>query len=388
MRKRVTKATAIVMAIMLVAVMAVSCGTRASAEEPEHMTNDAQLETAESSVMPAQTQPEQPTAVSQQQDDANAIVVEGELEETTQDLQAQAQGEGETVDLGLFPTGDNFMKPHSIDGIDINGKVVALTMDDGPSKYTPEVLDILKEEGVKATFFVIGENIAGREDVLKREYDEGHEIACHSWNHGTFTKLDFDTLMTEQISKTNDAIEAATGKRSIIDRPPGGAINKELAAKIQRPQILWSSDSEDWKYNRDMEQDAAVSAATEKAMNEIGDGGVILWHDLHKTAPGITRNLISQLKADGYQFVTISQLMQIAKLRGDDVGFLFSRAPKAGADAAQTGEGAKANDGETADSGQKADDSGQADVETDGDQGAESAAPAGDEADSAQGMDG
>ncbi len=345
MRKNIVKIIAVITAVMLVAFMAVSCGTRASAEEPEHTASDAQLETVESAVMPQsqEKQEEQAPIGSKQAGEADAIVVEGKLEEN-----AEAQTSGETVDLGLFPTGDNFMKPHSIDGIDINGKIVALTMDDGPSANTPEVLDILKDEGVKATFFVIGENIAGKEDILKREYDEGHEIAGHSWDHKSFTKLDFDTLMNEQISKTNDAIEAATGKRSIMDRPPGGAITEELAAKMQRPQILWSSDSEDWKFKRDMEKDAAISAATDKAMGEIGDGGVILWHDLHNTAPAIARNLISQLKADGYQFVTISQLMQIAKLRGEDVGFLFSRAPKAGAEAAKSEDGTNSGEEEKA----------------------------------------
>lgn len=375
MRKNIIKAIAFATAMALVAMMAVSCGTRASAEEPEHMEGNAQLETVESSVMPEQSQEqptEQPTAEAQQPEAADAIVVEGALEET-----AEAQGTGETVDLGLFPTGDNFMKPHSIDGIDINGKVVALTMDDGPSKYTSEVLDILKEEDVKATFFVIGQNIAGKEDILKREYDEGHEIACHSWDHASFTKLDFDALMTEQISKTNDAIEAATGKRSIMDRPPGGAINKELAAQMQRPQILWSSDSEDWKFNRDMEKDAAVSAAVDKAMGEVSDGGVILWHDLHKTAPDIARSLISQLKAEGYQFVTISQLMQIAKLRGEDVGFLFSSAPKAGADVAKSDDGAQEKQDEK--NTESMDNGGSAESEN----GAESAAPTDDVAEAA-----
>ncbi len=253
---------------------------------------------------------------------------EGSAEgDTPEDGKATQQ----SVELALFPTGDNFMKPHSIDGIDINGKVVALTMDDGPSKNTPAVLDALKEEGVKATFFIIGENVKGREDILKRAYDEGHEIGNHSWDHTSFQKISLDDVLEKQIGRTNDAIEAATGKRTIIDRPPYGAMSKDLAAQIKRPQIMWTADTEDWK-NKD------VDTSVEKAIGELGDGGMVLWHDLHSTAPGIAKKIIQKLKDKGYQFVTVTQLMQIAKLRGDDVGYYFTRAPKAEA-AADTGEG-------------------------------------------------
>lgn len=246
---------------------------------------------------------------------------------------APAEGEtaatAQSVELDLFPTGDNFMKPHSLDGIDVNGKVVALTMDDGPAKNTPAVLDVLKEEGVKATFFIIGENVEGREDILKRAYDEGHEIGNHSWDHTSFQKISVDDVLSKQIGRTNDAIEAATGKRTIIDRPPYGAMSKDLAAQIKRPQIMWTADTEDWK-NKD------VDVSVDKAISELGDGGMVLWHDLHSTAPGITKKIVQELKDKGYQFVTVTQLMQIAKLRGDDVGYYFTRAPKAEA-AADTG---------------------------------------------------
>ncbi len=265
---------------------------------------------------------------------AGAEAAEGATQEGEAPAESEVPAEGDapaaqSVELDLFPTGDNFMKPHSIDGIDINGKVVALTMDDGPSKNTPAVLDALKEAGVKATFFIIGENIKGREDILKRAYDEGHEIGNHSWDHTSFQKISLDDVLSKQIGRTNDAIEAATGKRTIIDRPPYGAMSKDLAAQIKRPQIMWTADTEDWK-NKD------ADASVEKAMNELSDGGMVLWHDLHSTAPGITKKIIQKLKDKGYQFVTVTQLMQIAKLRGDDVGYYFTRAPKAEAAAGDT----------------------------------------------------
>ncbi|MEA5003773.1 MAG: polysaccharide deacetylase family protein, partial [Christensenella sp.] len=152
-----------------------------------------------------------------------------------------------TTNLKQLQPKDGYMPPMSLDGIDpLNDKVVALTFDDGPGPYTEKLLDILKDNGVVATFFVLGENVERYPDIVKRAYEEGNEIGTHSWNHKDLKKLSLDGIMQDQYGKANDAIEAATGLRALIDRPPYGSMTEELAEQIGREQVLWSVDPLDW----------------------------------------------------------------------------------------------------------------------------------------------
>lgn len=241
---------------------------------------------------------------------------------------AEPSTAGSTNTLELLNFSEEFMKPGSLDGIDpYNDKVVALTFDDGPHPTnTEKLLDVLKANDAVATFFMVGENAAEYPDIVKRVYEEGNEIGTHSWDHSkNDLKWSHEEVM-DQITRCNDAIQEATGLRTIIDRPPEGAINEEVANAIGRAQILWDVDPNDWKpANRD------VDIVYDNVINggELHDGAIVLSHDIRETTVDAYDRIIKKLKDEGYKLVTVTQLMQIADLRGKDVTTRFNGAPSA-----------------------------------------------------------
>jgi peptidoglycan/xylan/chitin deacetylase (PgdA/CDA1 family) len=214
----------------------------------------------------------------------------------------------------------NYMAPFTLDGIDpFSDKVIAITFDDGPSAHTPALLDALKSSGVKATFFVVGEMADIRRDTLKRAYDEGHELATHSWDHPDLMTLTVDQIMTDQYGRTNDVIEEVTGKRALFDRPPSGSMTEERAGQLGRAQIMWNNDTLDWKLRS---KENGVQKIYDNIMNS-GDGSIILLHDLHEASVQAAIRAIPDLVGQGYKLITISQMMQVAKARGYDVPYKF-----------------------------------------------------------------
>ena len=238
-----------------------------------------------------------------------------------------------STNLKQLQAKEGYMPPKSLDGIDpLNDKVVALTFDDGPGPHTEKLLDILKDNDVVATFFVVGTNVAEYPDIVKREYEEGHEIGTHSWNHKDLKTISLDQIMQDQYGKANDAIEAATGLRALIDRPPYGSMTEELAEQIGREQILWSVDPLDWDAkgghkNPDSVYDRVVNGSDDGGY--LKDGGIVLSHDIHETTVDAYDKIIKALKDEGYKFVTVTQMMQIAEIRGKDVQYRFANAPTA-----------------------------------------------------------
>lgn len=239
------------------------------------------------------------------------------------------------TDIKQLRARDGFMPARSIDGIDpMNDKVIALTFDDGPHEtLTPELLQILKDNDVVATFFVVGTNVEKYPELVKQAYEQGNDIGTHSWNHPadeTWKNMSVDEKL-EQYRKANDAIEAATGLRALFDRPPGGRITEKEAAQLGREQILWSMDPKDWKKaNRDPDTIYTnVIEGGEGTEGKIADGGVILSHDIHASTVQAYDRIIKELKAEGYRFVTISQMMQIADARGEELKYMFYNAPTA-----------------------------------------------------------
>ncbi len=202
------------------------------------------------------------------------------------------------------------MAPRTLDGIDpFNDKVIAITFDDGPGTRTPELLDTLKANNAKATFFVVGEMADQRRDTLKREYDEGHEIATHSWTHSDLMTLTVDQIMTDEYGRTNDVIEEVTGKRALFDRPPGGSMTEERAEELGRAQVMWNNDTLDWKLRKE-------DNGLEKIYNNImdsQDGSVKLLHDLHETSVEAAMRAIPELVGQGYKLITVSQMMQVVQ---------------------------------------------------------------------------
>ncbi|PZM86681.1 hypothetical protein DLH72_00330 [Candidatus Gracilibacteria bacterium] len=188
-----------------------------------------------------------------------------------------------------------------------NGKkYVALTFDDGPSnKTTPKLLDILKKYDVKATFFVLGKLVAAYPNIVKREFEEGHEIANHSWDHPNLVNLKNEAVK-KQIFSTDDEIKKVIGKSVDLVRPPYGAHNKRVNDLIGKTIVMWNVDSLDWKHKN-------VKKNLDTSMSQVQNGSIILFHDIHQTSVDTIEPLIKKLKEQGYEFLTVSELLNIGQ---------------------------------------------------------------------------
>ena len=181
-------------------------------------------------------------------------------------------------------------------------KYIALTFDDGPSrKYTPILLDGLKERGVHATFFLMGKNIEGEEDIVKRMSEEGHLIGNHSYEHIQLTKAGAKAVC-EAVEHTQEQIEAITGKRPEYIRPPYGDWNEELEEEIGMTPVLWSLDSLDWKLKD-------TGKIIHQVLKDVQDVDIILLHDIFPSSVEAALELIDILQKEGYVFVTADELL-------------------------------------------------------------------------------
>ena len=181
-------------------------------------------------------------------------------------------------------------------------KYIALTFDDGPSrKYTPILLDGLKERGVHATFFLMGKNIEGEEDIVKRMSEEGHLIGNHSYEHIQLTKAGAKAVC-EAVEHTQEQIEAITGKRPEYIRPPYGDWNEELEEEIGMTPVLWSLDSLDWKLKD-------TGKIIRQVLKDVKDGDIILLHYIFPSSVEAALELIDILQKEGYVFVTADELL-------------------------------------------------------------------------------
>jgi peptidoglycan/xylan/chitin deacetylase (PgdA/CDA1 family) len=183
-------------------------------------------------------------------------------------------------------------------------RCVALTFDDGPGKYTAQLLDELAAARAPATFFLVGRNVAKYPDLVAREVADGHAVGNHSWDHHSLVTLPPDAVAAE-LDQTTAAIQAAAGVGTTLVRPPYGATNDQVAAALAArgdAAIMWSVDTEDWK-NRD------VALTTQRALAGAAPGSIILMHDIHPTTVQAVPGIIDQLRAAGYTLVTVPQLL-------------------------------------------------------------------------------
>ncbi|CVK18609.1 Peptidoglycan-N-acetylglucosamine deacetylase [Sporomusa sphaeroides DSM 2875] len=205
----------------------------------------------------------------------------------------------------------------TISKVPTNQKVVALTIDDGPHKrVTPEILAILKDKKVKATFFVLGTNVENSPTILAQEVADGHEIGVHAYNHPSLPKLS-DKKIEEEFEKAEAVILPITEKPTLF-RPPGGAFNERVLriAKQRGYQvILWSIDTRDWACPPEKKIIDAV-------FNEVKPGSIILMHDGQYPipTPHALGTIIDGLHERGYTFVTVSELLHY-----NEVGHTFPR---------------------------------------------------------------
>src|SRR5947207_5738674 len=190
--------------------------------------------------------------------------------------------------------------------VHVDGPYVAMTFDDGPSaKLTPKLLDLLAAYHIKATFFLIGQNVAENPDIGTREVREGHEVANHSWSHPNLAKMSDDGVR-DQLHKTEDAIRSASGNRPTLLRPPYGSIttrqkkwiNQEFGYKI----VLWDVDPLDWRR-------PGPNVVCNRIIKMARAGSIILAHDIHPGTVEAMPCVLSQLEAKGFKFVTVSELI-------------------------------------------------------------------------------
>ncbi len=183
-------------------------------------------------------------------------------------------------------------------------KVVAITFDDGPNwSTTTALLDGLRERGVRATFFIVGERIKGNEDLILRMKEEGHLIGNHSYSHTDLTKASEEQFMNE-INETNRLIEEITGEPVKFIRPPCGYWNDELADKVDMTAVLWNVDPLDWCTDD-------VGVVVGRVMDDVEDGDIILFHDIYGSSVTAALEVIDQLADRGFVFVTVEELLDI-----------------------------------------------------------------------------
>ncbi|RVX46291.1 peptidoglycan/xylan/chitin deacetylase (PgdA/CDA1 family) [Nonomuraea polychroma] len=179
-------------------------------------------------------------------------------------------------------------------------KCVALTFDDGPGPYTQTLLADLAAFRARATFYVVGQNVAMSPDVVRQTAEAGHELGNHSWSHRDLTRLTA-AQVRDDLRRTDEAIRKAAGVTPNTVRPPYGAVSDVVRAQTPHPLVLWSVDTLDWKH-----RDAAQ--VTRAAVSGARPGAIILFHDIHPTTVAAIPRVLRTLSARGYHFVTVTQL--------------------------------------------------------------------------------
>ncbi len=180
-------------------------------------------------------------------------------------------------------------------------KQVAITFDDGPSPYTEKLLNFLKENDIRVTFFLVGNRMSYYKDELVREAAEGHELGYHSYAHDIQTGLSTERI-TSDFNKSDKLLFDMTGKHFTVWRTPGGGYNNRVVNAVPLPHIMWSVDTLDW-------QTLNANSVYRAIVNSSRDGDIVLIHDLHRTSvDGAIMAMEQMLKGD-YEFVTVTELL-------------------------------------------------------------------------------
>lgn len=183
------------------------------------------------------------------------------------------------------------------------GKLIAITYDDGPGRYTDQLLDGLKARGAKATFFVLGDSASFRPDTVARAFQEGHQIANHSYSHPELTGMSAAGIQ-DQLKRVNALLDSICGQGGQYSvRAPFGSVNSTVKQNAGAPLIHWNVDPLDWKY-RDAQR------VKSQLVSGAKDGGILLVHDLYATTVEGSLAAIDALKAQGYEFVTVRELFR------------------------------------------------------------------------------
>lgn len=195
-------------------------------------------------------------------------------------------------------------------------KLIALTFDDGPySKTTNRILDCLEKNGGVATFFVVGYNIDDNVDTIKRAHEMGCEIANHTKDHKTLTKLS-DEEVVRQIHSPNEKLQELTGEPINLFRCPGGAY-KGKKDVIDMPIVLWSIDTEDWrkkdashKGRSEEERNRDLQKIADMVFSDAEKGDIVLMHDIYDFTADLCEIVIPGLVERGFRLVTVSEMFK------------------------------------------------------------------------------
>ena len=182
-------------------------------------------------------------------------------------------------------------------------KHIAITFDDGPGAYTSTLADILKNNKAHSTFFMLGKNLNYYRDVILKLYQNGNEIGYHSYAHQNFLRQEITTIQKE-FNTSNETLKSIIGTGFTLTRPPYGSINNTIKESLDTTFILWNIDTEDWRHKD-------VDYLKTYVMDNVFDGAIILFHDIHKTSIATIEELLPQLYVEGYQLVTVSDLAEI-----------------------------------------------------------------------------
>lgn len=182
-------------------------------------------------------------------------------------------------------------------------KLIAFTFDDGPHRGSTErLLDGLRERGAKGTFFLVGQEIDEARDLVERMRDEGHQIGNHTWSHKRLDELAEEELIQE-IGKTDALLQSVAGPGEYWFRPPYGFLRKGTENLVGVPVVRWSVDPRDWE-SRD------TPKIVRAVLDAVQPGSIVLLHDIYPTSVEAALELMDTLSADGYQFVTVEELLK------------------------------------------------------------------------------
>lgn len=202
----------------------------------------------------------------------------------------------------------------------VEPKYIAITFDDGPKRTTTvRLLDGLRQRGVPATFFLVGELVPGNEDILRRMVLDGHEVGIHSYTHGRLTALN-DADFSAEVDRAGVVLSNTVGQETYLLRPPYGDVDPGVLRRAQGPIILWSIDPRDWS-DRNTERQVA------EILTQAKDGDIILLHDIYESSVETAFQVIDSLQQNGFYFLTVSDLFA-AKGIPLEQGQVYRRAGK------------------------------------------------------------
>ena len=159
----------------------------------------------------------------------------------------------------------------------------------------------LPPSGVKATFFVVGENIPGNEELIRQMEEDGHLIGNHTYDHADISKMS-DEENCRELRKTSELVKQITGHQTAYVRPPFGNWKESMDCRISMIAVKWTIDTLDWKSKN-------VEEIIRKVMQQVSDHDIILMHDYYATSVEAALQIVDRLKAEGYEFVTVEDLI-------------------------------------------------------------------------------